>query len=560
VTHKQPREHPPWWVRAADLAALALVGLAVLAFLTGGARTTIAGLPLSVTRPAHLVAEAAVILLLRALAWRRAGAPGDLLLMAAFAAFVLSLAGDSGPRRVGDGSEYMAMARQLGRLSGPTIGPEDIEYFSQQPWGDIDGHRAGDQGLRGADQRQDFIHFWFYPLLAAPLVRLAEAVGVHPNWGFTALNVLLLLGTAVVLIRRLDGATLLLLLCGPILWWIDKAHTEVFTFTMLAIGVALLRNRPWWSMVAFGAASTQNPPISAVLGLFLVWTVLAGRWRDSRVRLGAAAGIALAILPAVYYYWRLGAWFPLRGAVWPHWPGIAAFTAVLWDPNLGMLLFAPPWTLAVAMTAVVLAAAQPARLVRAELCFAIVAAGWFLFSFSQAINVNSGGTFGPSRYGLWLLPLTVPLFQQAVEWGGRDRARWLRAAAMLAVVWVPLVAQPRFNENNVEPSRLAAWLWTRWPSADNPLPEVFTERVARRELDLVLPIGTPACEKALLVATGSRGVLWPPQCRSQPVPPACASPGTLCYANRTGASYAFRVAPSQPAFGFAYRVVEAGGR
>ncbi len=557
MTIERPHERAPRWVRAADAAALALAALAILSWLTGGASVTIAGLPLSLTRPVHLVAEAATILLLRTLAWRRAGALGNLLVLAAFGGLVLGLAGDSRPRRTGDGGEYMAMARQAAHLAPPSIALGDVEYFSQQPWGTLDGHHA-DQGLRGRDGREDFIHFWFYPLLAAPFVRVAETLGANANWGFTAVNVLLLLSAAAVLIRRLDAATMLLIVCSPILWWIDKAHTEVFTFTMLALGFALIRDRPWWSALAFGAAATQNPPIAALLGLAIVWMALAGRWRDRRALLGAAGGVALAILPPLYYYWRLGVFFPLRGAAALHWPGVAALTAVLSDPNLGIVFVAPAWAAAVAVAAVVLIARQPARLAAADVWSAALAAAWFLFCFAQTLNMNSGGTFGPSRYGLWLIPLAVPLFRQVVEWKGPDRMRWLRVAAALAVVWTPIVAQPRFKENYLEPSRLAVWLWTHQPSLYNPLPEIFMDRVGRKEIDAELPVATPACEKALLVATESRGVLWPPQCSPQSVPAVCTPPGTLCYANRAGDSYVFSPAPSQPPF--AYRVAEAGSR
>jgi hypothetical protein len=545
-----PPARPPWWIRAADLLAGALFALALASIITGGVRVSLGGLVLSVTRPQPPLIEASVILLIRALIWRGPGAIGRPALVLILAVFMVGLVSDSTPRRVGDASEYMAMAMSLGRLSGPAVAPSDIDAFSYAIWARDYGFTLASPGLRGQDARQDFTHFWFYPLLAAPFVRLAEAVGAHPNYGFAALNVLLLLVATWVVSRRLDAASVLLLVSGPILWWLDKAHTEVFTFSLLAVGLALLKDSPWWTMVAFGAAATQNPPFIAALFLALAWALLVQRRRDLRVWGGAAAGIALALLHPLYYALRLGIWSPLRPAVVPHWPRVAELTAVLWDPNLGILVFAPVFTLAVAAGFVALVVRTRAKPEVPELWFAALLGVFFLFSFAQTGNANSGATFNPSRYGLWLLPLTLPLLVRINEVWGADRTRWLRIASVVALVYSSLMFQPRFSENYVKPSRLAQWLWTAHPSLDNPLPEVFCERVSERDSEAVLPIATPGCEKALLAGAGSKEVAWPPQCRPEPVPAECARSGALCYANRVDTGYTFRRAPSQPAFSY----------
>jgi hypothetical protein len=539
---------PPWWIRAADLIACLLLVLALVSLVTGGGQISTGRFAVSATRPGRLLAEACAILLLRTIVWRGAGAVGRRMLVLVLAGFLAGLVCDSTPRRVGDAGEYMAMAMSLGRFSGPAVAPSDVEAFSYAVWAHDHGFTLASPGLRGRDTRQDFAHFWFYPLLAAPFVRLAHSVGLHPNFGFATLNVLLLLVTAWVLLRRLDVASVLLLVGGPIIWWLDKAHTEVFTFSMLAIGLTLLREAPWWTMVAFGAAATQNPPFVVALGLTLAWAVFVERRRDVRVWAGAVAGSGMVVLHPLYYYSRLGIWSPLRLAVLPHWPGMAELTSVLWDPNLGILVFAPIFTVALIAGVVALAIKTPTRLAAPEIWFAVVLGAVFLFSFAQAGNANSGATFNPSRYGLWLIPLAVPLLGLINDARGADRTRWLRVAAALALVWSSLMFQPRFQENYLKPSRPANWLWTRWPSFDNPLPEVFSERVSGRDSEAVLPIATPGCEKALLAGTASGDVSWPARCRPAPVPAECATSGALCYANRRTTGYTFVKAPSQPAF------------
>jgi len=543
-----PPTRLPWWTRTLDLIAVALFALALVSIIAGGVRISLGGLVLSVTRPQRPAIEASVILLIRAVIWRGRGAVGRLPLVLILAVFTVGLVSDSTPRRVGDAGEYMVMAMSLGRLSGPAVAASDIDRFSYAAWANDYWFTMASPGPRGQDTRQDFTHFWFYPLLAAPFVRLAEALGAHPNYGFTVLNVLLLLVTAWVLGRRLDVASVLLLVGGPILWWLDKAHTEVFTFSMLAVGMTLLKGSPWWTMVAFGAAATQNPPIVAALFLTLAWALFVQRRRDLPVWVGAAAGIALALLHPLYYALRLGIWSPLRLSVVPHWPGVAELTAVLWDPNLGILVFTPVFTLAIAVGVVALVVKTRGHPEWPEVWFAALLGLFFLFSFAQTGNANSGATFNPSRYGLWLLPLSVPLLVRINEVWGADRARWLRVAAVLALVHASLAFQPRFAENYVKPSRPARWLWTVHPSFDNPLPEVFCERVSEHDGEGVLPVATAGCEKALLAGAGSAEVAWPPQCRPEPVPTECARSGSLCYANRTASGYTFARAPSQPAF------------
>ena len=69
-----PSAAPPWWVTALDGLAIALAILAVVVALTGGGRWHLAGLAISVTSPWRLIGLAALVAIVRRLAWRgRAG-------------------------------------------------------------------------------------------------------------------------------------------------------------------------------------------------------------------------------------------------------------------------------------------------------------------------------------------------------------------------------------------------------------------------------------------------------------------------------------------------------
>ena len=97
------------------------------------------------------------------------------------------------------------------------------------------------------------------------MVRAAETVGRDPRSGFTALNLLLLAGAAVVLVKRVSTVAAVLLAAGPILWWIDKPHPEVFTFGLIAVAIASVGRAPWLTILALGLASAQEPVIVPAL-------------------------------------------------------------------------------------------------------------------------------------------------------------------------------------------------------------------------------------------------------------------------------------------------------
>ena len=175
-----------------------------------------------------------------------------------FACLLLTLAATSSPRIVGDGSEYVHLAAQLasGRLPG-----------------------AGESR-----------HFIFYSALAAPVAALVRPFGLDTAAAFTLLNGLLLLAAFYITASRLHWTLCAILFAGPILWWLDKPHTEPFTFALYAIAFALLASAPWWSLVAVGAAATQNPGNAALIGILAVAAV-AGRMallKDRRFWLGLA--------------------------------------------------------------------------------------------------------------------------------------------------------------------------------------------------------------------------------------------------------------------------------
>jgi hypothetical protein len=464
------------------------------------------------------------------------------------AAIALSLIAGSPTRIVGDGGEYLALALNFASLHGPAIGTPQVAGIEQRI-GAIDPILADwqipDSAVQGPDGRWDFLHFWFYSLLATPGVWLSQATGLPPTAAFTMLN-LALLGLALwMALPRLGGSLSLLIFGGPIIWWIDKAHTEAFTFSLLIVAIVLMREAPWWAMVAAGAAATQNPPIALLAGLIGVVSLVGipGVLRDRRFLAGAAAGLALAAMHPLYYLLRYHTLSLLLRTTQPGTPTLPEITATVLDPDMGLAANAPVFVLVVVGALGLIAWRRRRDLVAVDVLVTAACAIAFLYSFAQASNVHHGATPSMSRYALWLVPLAIPLLRRATEVGRAVWGRFLRAGAVASFVVCLFAFHPGVPQHAHEPTLAADYLWTRHPGWDNPLPEVFVETMLQVEQPW-LPVATGGCEKILLGGRGDAGA-WPIPCFPEPIPEACRVPGALCYANRTGARYDFVPAPGR---------------
>jgi hypothetical protein len=468
-------------------------------------------------------------------ALRRAG-PAVL----AYGAILVLLVALSTPRRTGDANDYLALAHHLSKLRAPTFAQDlgDIRpYFDR--WGtgyeDVPMFFLVPEN-RGDDGRYDLQHFWFYSALVAPALAVTNAVEVHPNYAFAAVNLLLLLVAAAVVARRLGVTLTALLFLGPVVWWVDKAQTEAFTFSMLAIAMASLRDRPGVALACIGAAATQNPPLAILLAVALLAVALTQPrwWRNRGVVVGGAVGVALALLPAVYYEWRLGRLSSLHGVV-QHVPTVPELRFPLFDLNFGLVPDAPVFALAVVI-AFVLLVRRPRQLAAWDLAVAVAAVPIFLYAFSQSPQLAAGGTPSMTRYALWLMPLAIPLLARLRE-TGTVRERYLVVAAAATVVWTVASFLPSRSDQDIfQPTRLASWVWRHHPGADNPLAEVFYLKVARA-YGSPQPAAVANCAKVLVVygewARCPVGHL-PARCRTDP-----------CYANRDGDHYEFVSAPGR---------------
>jgi hypothetical protein len=421
-----------------------------------------------------------------------------------FVIILAVLAATSVPRRVGDGAEYLAMTAA----------------FRDGRWPEVD---VG--------------HFWLYSAVATPLVAITDAVMFGEPAGFALTNGLLLACACVVASRRHAAPVVAMVFVGPIIWWLDKVHAEVFLFSLLVLAVVWLDEKPTRSLLALGAAAAQNPAVAPLLPIAALTGVVRQRSlaRDASFWMCAAVAAVLALLNPLYYFLRTGRAFLLLPDNKPAWPTTTELMTFLIDPNIGLFANVPP----LALAAVLAAWSARRSLLRATQMFALAAAAVLLFGFTQATNVNHGGTPGMSRYALWLIPLMIPLLQEAAVHEKRRGKQTMLFVAVLSAAWCVALFHPARSERFFHPTRLAEMLWTRYPGASNPVPEIFIERLQHHERSWTIPIATEGCEKALIGSPDGSEPAWPPQCRPHPVPEVCRRSGAMCYANRSGRGVGF---------------------
>jgi hypothetical protein len=442
---------------------------------------------------------------------------------------VVAMSIDASPRRTGDAHQYLAMARQLALLQPPSLSPsEEAGYrawlFSHQPeTGFPEGANAVHQPALVRHGRQEFSHFWVYPLLTAPATAIANAMAIHPLAAFTATNLMFLASALWAAARTFGPITTLVVLASPLIWFVARAQVEVFTFALLSLAMAAIATQRWgWASLAIALAATQNLPIAATIPL--IWSIAAVAWIDSqrsalrslrpsggdvsRAVAFAALTIAVTLLHPIYYQSRLGVLTPqqLNGGIAASVPSPTRYLAPLFDPNIGFVAWLPLHAVLVLTGAILFVRAmrQPGTTQKHPRLAVLCATGmatWFLFVFAQTTNVNNGGTVHVSRYALWLLPLTLPLIAAAVNTLDRRFSAVALAASLTLFAVYAVIYQPDRPERYVEHSPQAAWLVDHAPGLYRPLPEIFVERTLHIDGGPRRSAADPACRMVFLLAT-----------------------------------------------------------
>lgn len=438
--------------------------------------------------------------------------------------------------RVGDGSEYYALYLTIKSEWRPWMTAGAFKLYDEL-FGSgtilalvpMDVLRDSFPALR-TGATADFNHFWAYSLIAAMVGKGMGLIGLatSAHQAFLLQHAGLLLGVTWLALglfgKRGAFVALTLTIASPIVWFLDKVHTEFFSHCFILAAVMLAQRRLYiWGALCLAVASTQNPSFA-----LLAFVLLVLRLRELPDRpfqfweAAALVGTCVIVLahPA-YYFFRFGTLTPqmLAGGAKM---GANASNFYIWliDPDVGLL---PNWPLGIAILAIGLVGIfkRCTPPLGKQLLFFLASYLFInLFAHSSTLNINSGGTPGLARYALWYIPIFFPFALAAADLilTRSGIAQWVCGSIVVGYAAANVyLYDPRRPESYTTPSPVSAVIQRKLQGLYDPPPEVFAERYSGygeslRTHSLAATLG-PSCDKLLIVPGRDPALIaWPSRC------------------------------------------------
>lgn len=438
--------------------------------------------------------------------------------------------------RIGDGSEYYALYLTIKSEGRPWMTTGAFKLYDElfrsgaiEALFSTDSLRDSFPALRlGATA--DFNHFWAYSAIAAMVSKGMGLIGatVSAHQAFLLQHAGLFLAAAWLALalfgKRGFFVAITLTIASPIVWFLDKVHTEFFSYCLILGAVMLAQRRFYlWGALCLAVASTQNPSFALLAFVLLVLRLCEVPNRPFRFWEAAAlvATCIIVLAHPAYYFFRFGTPTPqmLAGGAKI---GANASKFYIWliDPDVGLL---PNWPLGIAILALGLVSIFSRCTPRLDKKFLFFLASYLfvnLFAHSSTLNINSGGTPGLARYALWYIPIFFPVALAAVDFilSKPSIAQWVCGSLVVCYAAANVyLYDPRRPESYTIPSPVSAVIQRKLPGLYNPPPEVFAERYSGygdglQSHSLTAILG-PSCDK-LLVTPGRDPTLiaWPSRC------------------------------------------------
>ncbi len=400
------------------------------------------------------------------------------------------------PVRVGDGSEYYAMGVAWAETHRPYMTGSAWDHYALLYQSNVVPGINSPEQLRNFSpqlvtaQGQDFNHFWFYSFTAALIAELGDYSGINfpLHTAFLILHCLLLIALFAVAVHFFSWSglftALILTVLSPAFWYLDKVHTEFFTFVTTSIAVIIFLNRRYFaSALCLALAATQNISFLLISLAVLAWGIYQqGRqkWKKTTIVL-IVATLAVNALHPLYYLLRFGVPSPqfLSGSARAglH---LSQFWIWLLDPDVGLL---PNWWVGVVILlwALTIAINRRSRFsgLRNWLGFTLAFLVVSLLAQSSTINLNSGASPGLSRYALWYLCLFFPALLLMIR--SIRQNLWimmsLAVIGLLGVAYsVGFYLPTRGGTAHCQPSLVSWWVQKYLPALYDPPEEIFIER------------------------------------------------------------------------------------
>lgn len=422
--------------------------------------------------------------------------------------------------RIGDGSEYILQYLSLIHSHTPWINNSDLDIYRKFYESNEIGYLVDPRTLYEAspslhkETSFDLNHFWLYSALAAFCHLLFGLLMIETSVSssFLILHAALIALVAQTAYRKhkIPGliAVFSLLLTSPMLWFTNKIHTEFFTFCLVMLAVIYVFNSNFLpASFSLAMASTQNISFGVLAGIILACHFIFQKEERSSGKsvVLSIVTIFLTLLHPVYYWFRQDVITPqLKAGFVNVNSDFRNFFVWLIDPDIGLITNWPFGIMLLILFARSLRRRAPFKVkINIYIIFVLLFLLVSLYAQSSTLNINSGATTGPSRYGLWYIGLFFPIALRffKLEKAERFRGEYVVSLICFSLLFLASIYSfaPNRSENYSSPSKVSRAIQTMFPKFYNPPPELFMERYSgygeSRYISIVIG---PDCKKTLI--------------------------------------------------------------
>ena len=393
----------------------------------------------------------------------------------------------------GDGMEYLTMAisfknhlsfvrTETDKLEAVnkyknSFNQEELKYFKFRDAGYFKALSARGEGAFS-------YHFWGYSLLCAPLVAILSLLHINPVEAFKITNLLLILLMFYWILFRNKAMEdknkiflTLLLYFSPLWFYYKWTHPEVFTFTLLMIGLIDYYNKRVKSAVLFTAlASVQNPAAALVPFLIIIGELinLVKDFSKTKLNKFIITGLIslIVFIPFIFYYYYFGT-FSLIGkyATDLHTISLAKILSLFFDLNFGLVIYVP-----------VIFGLTIYSVIKRNIYAVISLITVVLFAVIDSAQLNwNPGIMLIHRYSYWMIPVILfgcfDIFNTL-----RDKTKFILIiiSAILITPWF-FFARSHYAMMHTRFHPVANIVLNTFPALYNPQVEVFAERTLENE-------------------------------------------------------------------------------
>lgn len=395
----------------------------------------------------------------------------------------------------GDGMEYLTMAisfknhlsfvrTETDKLEAVnkyknSFNQEELKYFKFRDAGYFKALSARGEGAFS-------YHFWGYSLLCAPLVAILSLLHINPVEAFKITNLLLILLMFYWILFRNNAMEdknkiflTLLLYFSPLWFYYKWTHPEVFTFTLLMIGLIDYYNKRVKSAVLFTAlASVQNPAAALVPFLIIIGELinLVKDFSKTKLNKFIITGLIslIVFIPFIFYYYYFGT-FSLIGkyATDLHTISLAKILSLFFDLNFGLIIYVP-----------VIFGLIIYSVIKRNIYAIISLITVVLFAVIDSAQLNwNPGIMLIHRYSYWMIP--VLLFGCLYSFKYIKDKTKIILVVLSAIILLPWLIHIKTGHawNHCEFQPVAKFVLNTFPALYNPQEEVFADRTLKEEVN-----------------------------------------------------------------------------